>query len=264
MITRATYWDHPGVSQSMLKELDRSPWHYHERYVARTVPEVDKVSLRRGRAIHALVFEPEDFDRRFPTFYGEKRSAEDKARFAAMDEAAAALDGCALREGDAADVRGMAAALRADRYVASLLERVMAAELPIEWECQTTGTHCKARLDALAFGGDAVIDLKSTANGSREAFAKSIHNFGYALQAAHYLAGIEARTGKRPSHYLLVVVESEPPHAVAHYRLGARSIEAGERERIRLLDLLAECRDRDHWPAYTQGFEDLEMPDWAL
>jgi hypothetical protein len=262
-IDRVSYWDHPGESQSKLKDLD-PPALYFAKHVAKTVPQDDTAALRQGRALHALTFEPDDFAHRFPIFVGEKRSNDDKARFADMDQRAARLDGCVLREKDADDVRGMANALRSDKYAAGLLAKVDRAEFPIEWECSTTGLLCKARIDALAMGGDVAIDLKSTTNGEAKMFAKAIHSYGYSIQAAHYLAGIEATTGKRPAHYLLLVVESSAPYLVAHYRLGQRSIEKGERERLRLLDLLAECRATNAWPSYTQGFQEIDEPEWAL
>jgi hypothetical protein len=267
VINRSTYWTHHGVSQSQLKELERSPFHYHKRFVAKEVPAVPKRTLRKGRALHAMVFEPDDFGERFPTFIGERRSKDDKERFASLEANAEALDGCIIRESEIEDVTGMAAALRSDRYIAALLRRVFSAELPIEWECPTTGIVCKARLDALAqihSAGDTLVDLKTCTDASPRAFTRSIANLGYDLQAAHYLAGVEARTGTRPTRYLIVVVESAPPYAVAHYELAPAWIAPAEERRIRLLDRLAECRAKNEWPSYTAGFESIEPPAWRM
>lgn len=263
IIERASYWDHPGVSQSQLQELKKTPFHYWSRYVARTVPSETTDALRRGLAVHALTFEPDDFERRFPHFEGEARTNDAKARKAALEAQAAKLDGAVLRDGDVADVHAMVAALRAHPASAALLKAVVASELPIVWDCPTTGIQCKARLDALALGKDVVIDLKTTRDASPREFARSIWNYGYHIQAAHYVAAAEAYTEKRPTDYVIIAVESSAPYAVAVYRLQPTVIAKGESERMRLLDLLAECRAKNHWPAYSDRIEDIELPNWA-
>jgi hypothetical protein len=60
-----------------------------------------------------------------------------------------------------------------------------------------------------------------------------------------------------------IVVETEPPHDVAVYRIPAEVIEAGHDEYHRLMLKLAECKRSGEWPGAVDGEPDVSLPSWV-
>jgi hypothetical protein len=263
LIDRAAYWDHPAVSQSDLKLFDDSPYHFWAAKIAKITPPRDTTTLRRGRALHARLFEPEGFDERFPRFDLDLRTKVGKEAYAAIDHARVeALDGCVIRDMD--DVDGMVAGIRANAAAVKLLERVTHAEFPIVWTCVETGVECRARLDAIAnLGTNVVVDVKSISDVPKQAnLEKAIANYGYNRQAAQYMAAAEAFLGKRPSEYILVFVESKPPYACAVHTLDSESLAIGNQWRLSALTDLAIRRSENRW-AFQESVTPIGLPSWA-
>lgn len=254
LIERASYFDHPAVSQSMLKTFtDESPFHYYHKHVLKSVPGVDKNTYRFGRAMHALLLEPETFDERYPTFIGEARSNDAKAEKAAMEERAAALDGCVIRtvgEPKIDKIRGCVEAIRANTWAAKLLGAMVAAEMPVTWECEDTGIECKARFDFVSDYKGALIpvDLKKVGSVPKEeTLRRQIGTYGYNKQSAHYSAAAKAHFGREVADFYMIFVEDEPPHAVAVHIMDGESMALGHRWRVNALTDLAERRELGRW-----------------
>ena len=71
-----------------------------------------------------------------------------------------------------------------------------------------------------------------------------------------YLDGL-AEVGHTARDFVFVVQEKEAPYTVAMYRLSEESIEEARMKYRDALKLYAECRDRDEWPGYTDGIEEI-------
>ena len=115
----------------------------------------------------------------------------------------------------------------------------------------------KARPD-LWVGDDTLVDIKTTDDASPEAFTRTVLNFGYHIQAAHYMA----MTGA--AHFTFVAVERTAPYAVGIYRLDSEWLQAGENMRRKAITLLHECQALDKWPAYPTSLQTLSCPKWVL
>jgi hypothetical protein len=116
----------------------------------------------------------------------------------------------------------------------------------------------KARLDALV-EGSIVPDLKTAACADAQEFEKSIGKFRYHVQAAYYLdicnlLGIEKRD------FVFVVVEKEPPFAVAVYSLDEDAIRLGRMEYQRDLNMVRDCMESDEWPAFPHDIRVIGLP----
>lgn len=258
MITRENYWTHPGVSQSQLRDLARSPMHYYAKHVARTAPVEETAAMRFGSALHMAVLEPEDYAKRYVVQDWDARTTAGKARRDSVIASGATV----LGSDDAETIRAMAAALRNDPLASIILSARSHTEHPIEWEDETTGILCKARPDAVVTlnGRTSIVDLKTTADASPESFAKSIADFGYAVQGAMYLDGWRAAVGPADS-FTFIAVEKGAPYAIGVYELDADSIERGRAKRTELLDKLATCRAENKWPGYAPAM--IGLPRWA-
>ena len=137
------------------------------------------------------------------------------------------------------------------------------SELTCVWQDVTTAIWCKARLDFVQ-RGSRVVDLKTTLDAARDAFARSSFSFGYHLQAAHYLeAWSAAGDNERPS-FLFVALEKTPPFGCSVFCMDPSSVELGRRKLDLLLERWAWCESDDDWPGYEEGIQDLSLPGYAF
>lgn len=166
---------------------------------------------------------------------------------------------------DAATVDAMAARLEAHDGARAILTSEGMAEQSMWWLDEQTGIECRGRIDWLAEvgGGLAIVDYKTTGDASPDGFAKSVANYGYRLQAAHYIDGLAAITSIPDAPFVFIAQEKEPPHLVGLYTLADYDVQTG-RDRMRTaLDLLAHCRAHDEWPGYSPDIQTLTLPRWA-
>jgi len=139
------------------------------------------------------------------------------------------------------------------------------------WQDEATGLSCKARTDLWVDLPDRnlIVDLKTTANSSREAFARTAHRLLYHLQVAHYCAGVTAVTGK-PCDCLIIAAEYRPPYEVNTYLFASATaltsqMQLGEQVRREALDRLSVCVNYNSYPASNEGkVTVLEPPAFAL
>jgi hypothetical protein len=98
--------------------------------------------------------------------------------------------------------------------------------------------RCKARCDAIVEVGESdcfVVDLKTCTSasphraGGDQPFGAAVYNYGYHLQAAHYVEGVKAATGMNVTGFVIVAVEKTPPYIVRVYNLGDAWLEHGRK-----------------------------------
>jgi hypothetical protein len=173
----------------------------------------------------------------------------------------------------AAHAEGMVPVSRADLLEASRMARAVRRhplasailsegrpEVSFYWIDPDTGITCRGRVDWLR--DNAIVDVKTCADASPEAFAKSCANFRYDMQADYYTDGIEAVTGRRLP-FLFICVEKEPPHLLAVYQLDEEALERGHRDNAEARRIYAECESSGVWPGYSSDIELLSLPRWA-
>lgn len=131
------------------------------------------------------------------------------------------------------------------------------------------GMTCKFRTDRLTMlgGWGVVADLKTTRDAARRQFERSIFQYGYYIQGAHYLAGCEAVApqvaGSQHRRYMFVCIENVAPYCVAVYELDDYAIEEGEIQRKRALAIWRKCQETGEWPGYGDGADVVGLPAWA-
>lgn len=113
---------------------------------------------------------------------------------------------------------------------------------------------CRARLDWLHSGHNAIDDYKTTsATANPEAISRTLFANGWDVQAAFYLRGLRALSDQKLAHppaFRFVVQETYPPYALSVIALGPDAMTLGEKKVIYALDLWRECLTTDTWPAY--------------
>ena len=261
----------PNISASGLKVIaNRSPLHYWwQSPLNPDRPEqADKRHFAIGKAAHDVLL----LGDRWPSSYHITPDGFSRAKSKAMADEIEAADAAiaagktVLSSDDAAAVRAMAASLRRNAFASAALTNGE-PEVTLAWIDRETGVWCRARPDFLPHKRRIIPDLKTSADGSPEAFSRSISNFGYHIAAAHYMAGIEAVYGERPTNWLHVVIEKEPPHCVSLYELPREDIEIGEDVRRRALRTFADCLSADKWPGYADNEDgtlaQVGLTSWA-
>lgn len=248
------------ASNSVLKMLrEKSPAHYRAWIDAEDEDETPALAF--GRAYHARVLEPETFAQRFlvaPDF-GDLRSSKNRA---VRDEWRAAHPGAQVITRDDADkIEAMHAALMLHPVAAGIM-RDGHAEVTMRWRDSVTGVECKARADWWV-PGKFFMDLKTTNDASPAGFKRSIVDYGYHVQHAHYCDGAQA-CGETIRNYLILAQEKEAPYVPAVYHIDAAAEIRGFELRERGLRTMADCLATDTWPGYGSGITELSLPAWAL
>ncbi len=260
----ATYHAHPAISKSHLDKIARSPLHYWARYVdpKRVIPEPTP-SMRLGNAVHTHVLELDKWDSEWAVAPAgiDRRTKAGKETWAQFQAIAAGKQALTAEEGEA--VHHMGRAVWGHPAAAMLLGMDGEAETTHMWSDSETGLQCKCRPDWLSADGKVVVDLKTTRDASPRGFRHSVMQYRYGVQAAWYSHGIEQSTGIRPEAFIFVAVESEAPYGVGVYAADAELIGHGWQQARRDLQRLAECRETDRWPSYSDSIETLTLPDWA-
>lgn len=267
------YCNAEAINAHGLMKVLRSPQHYlHEFLSPFELPDPTDF----GTMVHLAALEPE----RWADTVLVGPDVKTRALKAWKDFAAAAPpDKILLKPGEHAEVEQVVEALRAHPIASKLLFGSDGkSEVSFFWRDDTVAEYselhhktkrwCKGRVDRYirtSSGRILLVDLKTTSNAMYEAFVRDAYRMMYDLQGAHYHAGWNAITEAPPDaiDYLFVVVEADPPHAVAVYNADPAFLESGHLRRAAALKRLDECIRHDHFPSYNPEIRPLGVPTWA-
>ena len=251
MISNADYHADPAISASHLHAAAISPYHYWSRYRNPDRPVIEPTAaMRLGSLVHCAVLEPDELAKRY-AICGPRNTKAGKEQAAELE--AAGIE--AVSASDMVLAMQMAGSVRSHQAAAQLL-RSGQAEQSFWWDDLATGLRCKCRPDWMA--GAVLVDLKTTTDASPRAFARSVAQHRYHIQANHYLAG----TGTE--RFVFIAVEKTYPYACAVYELDIDAMVAGENARRNDLQTIADCIAISEWPGYGNGIKPLSLPSWVL
>jgi hypothetical protein len=209
--------------------------------------------MKLGSLTHCCVLEPDEVSARYG-ITPDRRSNAGKALAADME--ASGIEAVTAQEMEQA--LAMADAVRGNSTAALLLSNGQ-AEQSFWWDDVSTGLRCKCRPDWLSADGATIVDLKTCQDASPAGFAKSVAQWSYQVQSAHYLCGTLA------TRFIFVAVEKTAPYAVGVYELDAEAMVHGSVLRHNALQILQDCRAINSYPGYTDGgIQTLQLPGWAL
>ena len=262
--TNAEYHaDTDHVGSSMMRTYDRSPAAYDAYYIAKTKPVPPPTApMAFGSLFHCVVLDPELFDSLYRIATGLKTR---KSNAWKKQQAAAEADGLLLTlQADVDKAQVMREAVYRHPIARKLLEADGPVEEAVYW-VDETGVPCKCKPDKWvvpeAFDVDLVVDLKSDKDPSPVGFRKSVVNYDYHCQMAHYLDGVKSKTG-RPALPIHIVCGNEYPFDVWTYQLpmagGSGSwrdidIQTGRTRNIETLSRLWHSLDNDVWTGERQN-----------
>ena len=136
-------------------------------------------------------------------------------------------------------------------------------EVSYWWKDEITGVLCRCRPDH-DHPAEILADVKTAAPSFMgENFSRQAYNLRYDRQAAFYLDGVSAVTGKRYDTWILILVCKEPPHIVEVYEMDTDMIADGRDSYREALDIYADYQKSPK--AYIdarQGIKTLSLPAW--
>ncbi len=257
-----------SISSSGLRLIARSPLHYWDKYLnTDRVQTEPTAAMKFGTAWHSSVFEPNKFTDQYAIIPEglDRRTKEGKQLYADIEATGKAV----VTHEEAIKLAAMYAALHRHPRAHDLLTREGHAEVSMLWCDYERNISCKIRPDwyiepCADYPYGAIIDGKTTTDASPAEFAKSVWNYGYLQQAAFYVDGFQkVFNTEQPPVFILIAQEKDSPYAVGVYQVSDKEIAFGRAENNRLLDIYAECRANNHWPAYSTEIDSLDMPAWA-
>ena len=244
------YHSHPAVSNSVLGKIAISPAHaraYLDGEISEPTP-----AMKFGTAYHTAILEPEKFGNTYVVFDGDRRTKQGKEDYQMLIDSGATI----ISREDADTIREMARVMRANPDAAALLTGGI-AEASVFWVDPATGLECKCRPDYYRESDLTIVDLKTAEDASPAGFARSVANYGYHRQDAHYSDGAQAE------RFVFIAQEKRPPYAVAVYELDETAKKTGLALRNRDLQVYASCAEFNLWPGYPEGIQTLSLPKWA-
>ena len=269
-MSNAEYHALDYVSKSHLDEVNKSAFHYWDRYINpdRVIPEPTKQMLL-GSAMHTMVLEPDLFENEYLVESANAPKRPTAAQRNAKKPSSQTLDAIAYWEEFDKKANGKNL-ISIDDYerltimrqrifdhpaASTILNMSGVTEQSYQWKDNQTGEICKSRPDFHTDDGTLIVDLKTTSDASELGFQKSVHNFRYHVQAGFYLRSI-----KEAEQFVFIAVESKPPYLVAVYNASTDMINAGNRVADKNLATLAQCRKTGKWTGYSEEITTLDLP----
>ena len=259
-LDETTYHAHPALSVHLLHEFRRSPAHYQLALAGRGKEATPAMIL--GRAVHAAVLEPESFGLGWVCGPETRRGkAWDQA-----EASAHSLDMEILPESEYNRVIAIASAVRAHPAATKLLAE-SEGDREVSWfagiDDQHGGTRpARGRCDAICHDLKIIWDLKTCQSANPQDLQRVTLDFRYHVQGAFYVDGL-ALCGYPDYSWVVVAVESQPPHNVSVIWYPPAWIDAGRLAYQTDLMKLRDCELSGDWSGYGTGVHTLGADGWV-
>jgi hypothetical protein len=227
-------------------------------------PPLSTPNMERGTAAHRLVLGTGAEIVQVAADDWRKKDAQD------LRDKARADGKVPLLAAEYRKVQDMAAALRAHPWAAALFDPDRGRpEQSLFWRDGLADIWRRARLDWLPDAGRkrlVITDYKTTSSADPDSIAKSVYTFGYYMQAAWYLDGVQALgIGEDPA-FIFVFQETAAPYLVNVIQLDWPALRAGAERNRAAIERYRDCTDSGIWPGYNPDIRDIptiSRPAWA-
>lgn len=261
-LSNETYHAGPGISNSGLALIAKSPAHYFGLKLDPNRPTpTEKAGQLEGTLAHCATLEPGAFDKRYVVGPPGRRGTKIWDAF----EATLTAGQIGIKADQREAAFAQAASLRALPDVAELLAHGR-PEVSAYWIDQKTGELCRCRPDwehPVNDDGVILLDVKTYSDASPREFSRQVARKGYHLQDAFYSDGYTIASGKKVLGFVFAAVETSYPYAACACMLDDQGRDVGRAEYRRLLDRYADCKRTGVWPGYSSAVELISLPAWA-
>lgn len=215
-----------------------------------------------GTAVHTLVFEPQEFAKRFYCIqeFPKRNTKIGKASYESMEKTAGGR--IILDKADQDTAYWMASNVTSHSMWKTVKGDLSGCiEDSIAWIDPESGILLRSRPDF--YTDDIIIDLKTTKDSSPHAFQKAVSDYAYHRQGALSIDGLSAHKDKPYQSVVLFVVDKNPPHFARCYVMTDNAIEQGRYEYKYAASQYKKCSDTGIWFSHPEIIEDLDLPQWA-
>ena len=254
----ADYHSSPGWSKSQLWDhAKRGARYFYLRHVARALKSEESPALSHGTRLHRwlevgdslwdeLVVPPADVL--------TDTGLIGKKALAWVAENAPGRDPVSAKE--MAQLRYEAEAVMGHKAARRLIEAAVANEVSVRWK-SPDGDLLRCRPDLVS--EEAWVDLKTTREEDiLSSFWRSVTDYGYHAQDAHYQWGMEG-LGMEARPLVFIVVSTAPSHDCCVVTLPPELVAEGRRRLLRSLADIRVRSDLDYWLPDQHG-EVVELP----
>lgn len=259
-MTEQEYRSHSAISRSELWRIHDSPQKF--KYF-KDHPEDPTPALLLGQVFHKLALEPDTFGEEFAIGPAvDRRTRDGKQLWAEFLEQAE--DKTVIPAEIYETARAMCESLTSVPFAQKLLNG--RREIPFFWVDELTGEECKCRTDCLntQYSQPIIVDVKSAADASTEAFIKDAIKYGYDFQAAMYSEGVSKHIHQTPM-FVFIVVEKTPPYAVNILQADELFLKRGHSLFREYIGIYHDCKQTGNWYGYlgkANQINNLALPVW--
>lgn len=248
------YREAPGMAQSTLKHALTDT---EELRAAIDGKREETDAMRKGTAFHTALIEPGRFEGYYRRW--EKKPGRGDAAFLSELDLAR-VQGIELYRSDWG-IEDMVAAVRAHPEASIVTEPGGYAEPSLWWE--RDGVLCKARPDGVWLDQGVLIDVKSARSVTTRDIEQSMMNLRYWFQAAYYVEGLRATTGRKDWRVFHIWVKSEGHPTVRVTEASKDGLDFGHKQVDEAFGIWRRCVHSGIWTAYPSVTE-IFPPTWVI
>lgn len=274
------YHRHPALSESGLKTLIDCPARYYYKYLSGEYEAKERPSFKIGKACHKYILEGEEA---FKSEYWHNPYTENtktelleilKAKYN-IDLPKTSLVGHVmdtllekegiepkpihLNKNELNQVIGTSRAIKNNTKAYNAFHQKGESEISLFWVDDETGLLLKCRPDFLPQDHKLVPDYKTCSSVNPYTFYKDFFYYGYHIEAAMYMKGIQAVFGDEVETFFFVAQEKEPPYITQVFVPDMGFIAYGEKA-VRLgINKYIECQEKGIWPSYSEDVVELTI-----
>lgn len=248
-----TYHGNPGLSNTGLKHLAKTPAHF---YWSKLRPKKQTASQKLGSLTHLALEDRAGFEKKVFVVEGNRNANSVKAAIAAAESEG--YIPCKQDEKD--DAMRMADAVLRNDFIAKILS-TSRVEKSIYWRHEETGVLLKCRPDAYRADG-VVLDWKTYTNLGIKELERQVYAQKYHWQSRHYLNGVNKLLGLNSTMFVHVFIDTEA-FTCRTVVLGDASLDKAESQIEPLIKTYAACLKENTWPGYPEGVSQIELPTYA-
>lgn len=241
-ITDKEYFSAEGLNASALKQFAKSPAHYK---ASLTAPEKKSTAFDVGTLVHQLVLEK---TKGWAIVEGNRNTKAVKEMILATQ----GLGKIAIKPGEDDAILKMADSVANNYYGQYLGRDTDCSELAGFVEDPETGLLLKAKFDYAPKSGNILFDLKTAQDASPVKFKWSAKDYGYDIQAVHYMH-VAKLCGLDYDQFVFVVVEKTAPYLTACYVLEDETRERADNRYRMLLESFKACTESKD---FNQGYDE--------
>ena len=255
--------EHPSLSSTLARMvITKSPlhaWTAHPKLNPDWEP-VEKKTFDIGRAAHrAVLGRGADYEEIPPSLLSSNGAAGTKAAKDWIAEARA-RGVTPLKTEEIERVHAMAEIAEARMENNKIFIYPDDSEVVVLAEID--GIPCRAMVDnAPPDPKKPLYDFKTCEDASVNACLRSVMNYGYDVQAAHYLECWKAATGE-DRLFRFVFQEKSAPHEICVIELGSDSLMMAKKKTARAREIWRNCVRSGYWPGYPDGVQRIELSEF--